>query len=244
MYKWYRKSTKCYVYMPDVSVEDCGDVPPGVSEWQSAFRSSMWFTRGWTLQELIAPAKVEFFSAEGSWLGDKSSLEQPIHEITGVPPGGLRGNVSRFGVEERLLWAANRQTTVEEDTAYCLLGIVDVHMPLIYGEGRNKAMARLQRELHPLSEPISGLRSSIAQATGEAPSGSRRTSRPQTPAREVMQWEGRSNTTTMKHSLIMARISTIAVISRDGVPVSQCRRCTKRYVQLVTQPLALPGMEQ
>src|SRR6266699_2203712 len=92
-----------------------------------------WFGRGWTLQELLAPVSVEFFTREGGRLGDKRSLERQIHEITGVAIPALRGApLSRFGVDERLKWAATRQTTREEDWAYCLLGIFDVFMPLIY----------------------------------------------------------------------------------------------------------------
>ena len=114
--------------------------------WQSASGSR----RSETVrehQELIAPTMVEFFSAEERWLGDKSSLDQQIHQTTGVPVEALRGNVLHFDIQERLSWATKRQTTLEEDVVYCLLGIVNIHMPLLYGEERQKATARLQREL-------------------------------------------------------------------------------------------------
>jgi hypothetical protein len=112
------------------------------------FRESRWFTRGWTLQELIAPASVEFFSVENHRLGDKKSQEQLVHEITGIPIQALRGSpLSHFSVKERMSWAETRKTKREEDGAYSLLGIFDIHMPLIYGEGRNEAFFRLQKAI-------------------------------------------------------------------------------------------------
>jgi len=149
MFGWYQNAVKCYVYLSDVSTpkpkaNDC------VSEftWESAFRASRWFTRGWTLQELLAPSSVEFFSRESKRLGDKTTLEGQIHDITGIAFLAIRGTpLSQFGVNERLSWIRNRQTKLEEDTAYSLLGIFDVHMPLIYGEGRNNAFKRLQEEI-------------------------------------------------------------------------------------------------
>src|SRR5947209_7172993 len=101
--------------------------------WELDFRKSRWFTRGWTLKELLAPGSVEFFSREGKQLGDKRTLERQIHEITGIAIPALRGTpLSQFGIDERLSWAENRQTTRKEDKAYSLLGIFDVFMSLIY----------------------------------------------------------------------------------------------------------------
>jgi NACHT domain len=154
MFQWYHHSTKCYVYLSDVSI-DGFDANDQVSQfkWESAFRRSRWFTRGWTLQELIAPASVEFFSMEGRRLGDKKSLERQIHEITGIPARALQGGpLSHFSVTERMLWAAKRKTTRIEDEAYSLLGIFDIHMPLIYGEGREKALMRLNRGIDKCSK--------------------------------------------------------------------------------------------
>src|SRR5438045_295624 len=106
-------------------------------------------TRGWTLQELIAPASVEFFSVEGERLGDKKSLERQIHEITGITAQAFQGRpLSQFSVNERMSWAAKRETKREEDAIYSLLGIFDIHMPLIYGEGRKKALVRLYKEIN------------------------------------------------------------------------------------------------
>ena len=95
---------------------------------------------------------VEFFSREATRLGDKQSLEQQIHEITGIPVSALQGRpLSDFTVDERMFWAAKRETKREEDKAYSLLGIFDVHMPLIYGEGMKNAHRRLLNEIHDTS---------------------------------------------------------------------------------------------
>ncbi|KAK5552250.1 hypothetical protein LTR46_009850 [Exophiala xenobiotica] len=147
MFRWYRSSVRCYVYLSDVSVGRYDKNDEIKETWDAAFRSSRWFTRGWTLQELIAPRSVEFFSREGELLGDKKSLEQQIQEITGIPIAALRDvSLSVFSVDERLRWAENRKTRKEEDKAYCLLGIFNVFMPLIYGEGEN-AFIRLKAKI-------------------------------------------------------------------------------------------------
>lgn len=123
-----------------------------LSQNDQSIRKSRWFTRGWTLQELIAPASVEFFSAGGDRLGDKHSLQQSLHEITGIAIEALQGSpLSQFTTDERLSWAENRETKRREDAAYSLLGLFDVHMPLIYGEGREKALRRLHREIKETS---------------------------------------------------------------------------------------------
>jgi hypothetical protein len=117
--------------------------------WEPAFRSSKWFTRGWTLQELIAPTSVEFFSKNRKLLGDRKSLERHICEITRIPSKALRGSsLAEFSVTERMSWAETRQTTRKEDMAYSLLGIFDVYMPLIYGEGKDSVLKRLWEEIH------------------------------------------------------------------------------------------------
>ncbi|KAH7383015.1 heterokaryon incompatibility protein-domain-containing protein, partial [Cadophora sp. MPI-SDFR-AT-0126] len=144
MFRWYRNATKCYVYLSDVSTNSDALADPSLRSWQSALRESRWFTRGWTLQELIAPLSVEFFCSNGRRLGDKVSLERQLHEITGIAIPALRGtSPSVFSVTERMSWSKNRQTKREEDKAYSLLGIFDVHMPLLYGEGEQNAFERL-----------------------------------------------------------------------------------------------------
>jgi hypothetical protein len=153
MFRWYQHATKCYVYLSDVQVPD--EVTETNAQafrvtWDNAFRRSRWFSRGWTLQELLAPAIVEFFSREGKRLGSKISLEQEICEITNIPVKALReplGSLSEFSVEERMSWAAKRATTLKEDRAYCLLGLFGVFLPLIYGEGEAHATRRLREEI-------------------------------------------------------------------------------------------------
>ena len=149
MFRWYRNAIRCYVYLSDVSnpAFDTGE-EYNLRPWESDFRKSRWFERGWTLQELLASSSVEFFSRERQRLGDKRSLKQQIHEITGIADSALQGTpLSQFSVEERLSWIERRHTKLEEDKAYSLLGIFDVSMPLIYGEGKEHAFRRLQDEI-------------------------------------------------------------------------------------------------
>lgn len=144
MFRWYHNAAKCYVYLTDVSAWDADGNP----SWEFAFRNSRWFTRGWTLQELIAPTIVEFFSREDKRLGDKKSLEREIHDITGIPLGALPGNtLPDFSIEARMSWVKGRKTTRKEDKSYSLFGIFDVCMPLLYGEGEDRAFERLQEEI-------------------------------------------------------------------------------------------------
>ena len=151
MYRWYNTSTKCYVYLSDVSFDNAEQTEQSeINEkaWESSFRKSRWFSRGWTLQELLAPKSVEFFSREGMRLGDRRSLGPQICEITGIDHRALQTTpLYEFPVDERMSWAGARKTTREEDMAYSLLGIFDVNMPLLYGEGRKKALTRLYREI-------------------------------------------------------------------------------------------------
>jgi hypothetical protein len=149
MFRWYRDAAKCYVFLSDVPRADVDTTNQSQQlPWESALRTSRWFTRGWTLQELIAPTSVEFFSKNRKLLGDRKSLEQHICEITRIPSKALRGSpLAEFSLTERMSWAETRQTTREEDMAYSLLGMFDVYMPLIYGEGRANAVGRLQEAI-------------------------------------------------------------------------------------------------
>lgn len=111
MFKWYQKARKCYVYLPDVLADNSGSGNPAQDQWETAFQQSEWFTRDWTLQELIAPKVVEFFSAEGKKLGDKKSLERQIHQITGIAIEALQGKpLSQFNVE---VLPSSRQDSVQ-----------------------------------------------------------------------------------------------------------------------------------
>lgn len=146
MFSWYQSAAKCYVYLSDVSV-GARSQPTMRHTWEADFKTSRWWTRGWTLQELLAPASVELFSVEGQLLGTKQTLERLIHEITTIPVAALTGTpLSTFSIDERLRWTEGRNTKETEDKAYCLLGIFGVYMPLIYGEGLN-AYTRLREEI-------------------------------------------------------------------------------------------------
>jgi hypothetical protein len=144
MFRWYKESTRCYTYLSDVST---AAQPQHV--WELAFRRSRWFTRGWTLQELLAPSSVEFFAQNGTRLGDKQSLLRELHNITGIATLALQDQDSllTFSIDERFEWATSRQTTREEDWAYSLLGVFDVSMAPLYGEGKEKAIRRLKKEI-------------------------------------------------------------------------------------------------
>ena len=150
MYLWYQSSAVCYAYLADVP--DSGDSGPGSSGAAgfsgTCFRRSKWFTRGWTLQELIAPKVVVFLSAGWRIFGSKSSLDAIVQEITGIDRAILTHQLSldQVSVAKRMSWAAKRQTTRVEDMAYSLLGIFDINMPTLYGEGR-RAFRRLQEEI-------------------------------------------------------------------------------------------------
>jgi hypothetical protein len=149
MYQWYQKAAVCYVHMSDVVAS--GPMPPRTNKEE--FCKSKWFTRGWTLQELIAPPYVEFYSSEWIELGTRLSLSNWIRGVTGINENVLtyRRPIFDITIGERMSWAANRETTREEDKAYCLLGIFGINMPLLYGEG-TKAFFRLQQEIFQQQE--------------------------------------------------------------------------------------------
>ncbi|KAI1424854.1 HET-domain-containing protein [Xylaria sp. FL1777] len=120
-----------------------------------SLRKCRWFSRGWTLQELIAPRQVEFYDCDWKYFGSKAQLAPILSWITGVDPGILKGeSLDQVLVGRRMSWAANRQTRRVEDMAYCLLGIFDINMPLLYGEGA-KAFTRLQEEIIRSSNDLS-----------------------------------------------------------------------------------------
>ncbi|RMD44734.1 hypothetical protein DV735_g414, partial [Chaetothyriales sp. CBS 134920] len=148
MFKWYRNAVKCYVFLSDVSKH-----PRNGHDTQSQLRQSRWFTRGWTLQELVAPSSVQFFSQEGDELGSKKSLMHELHEITKIDKAALEGSrpLADFSVETRMSWAEKRTTRHAEDKAYSLLGIFGVHIPLIYAEGEENAFRRLEEEIEKAS---------------------------------------------------------------------------------------------
>jgi hypothetical protein len=141
MFRCYESAQVCYAYL--------ADVPPRHSSlkhpWAWSFRSSRWYTRGWTLQELLAPTFLEFLDSEWNVIGSRDEWAHEIELATGIEVKQL-ANFQDCSVATKLSWAANRETTRIEDRAYSLLGLLGVNMPLIYGEGE-RAFTRLQHEL-------------------------------------------------------------------------------------------------
>ncbi len=139
MYRWYERSEICYVFLSDLDA---------AAELKTELRRCYWFTRGWTLQELIAPSNVVFFDRDWNKRGDKSSLLDDLSAITGINAAILDHTLplSAIAVAQKMSWAAHRSTTRVEDTAYCLLGIFGIHMPLMYGE-EEVSFERLQQQI-------------------------------------------------------------------------------------------------
>uniref|UniRef100_A0A4E9EGI3 Uncharacterized protein n=1 Tax=Gibberella zeae TaxID=5518 RepID=A0A4E9EGI3_GIBZA len=142
MFRWYKQATVCFAHLEDL--------PPGVngSLDYASLSYCRWFTRGWTLQELIGPKDLEFYDCAWKLRGKKTDLGTLISEITGIHEEVLNDNsaLESVPIARRMSWAAKRKTTRVEDMAYCLLGIFDVNMPMMYGEGA-KAFERLQEEI-------------------------------------------------------------------------------------------------
>ncbi|OIW22535.1 HET-domain-containing protein, partial [Coniochaeta ligniaria NRRL 30616] len=139
MFKWYEKAETCFVYLSDA--RDVHD--------EAWFSTSRWFTRGWTLQELLASGDIEFYTSAWQFIGTKATLINQIVAATGIGESHLLRTrpLSSASVAQRMSWASKRKTSREEDLAYCLLGVFGVHMPLIYGEGGTAAFFRLQEEI-------------------------------------------------------------------------------------------------
>ncbi|KAJ8129864.1 hypothetical protein O1611_g3766 [Lasiodiplodia mahajangana] len=154
MFDWYRKSAVCFAYLSDLEL---GSSTLWLNE--SAGRVCRWFKRGWTLQELLAPAKLEFYDRAWNFKGLKTDppVTRELLTITGIRSREVFLNsdlIRGIAVAERMSWASKRQTKRLEDLAYCLLGIFQVNMPLLYGEGI-RAFQRLQEEIMKTSTDMS-----------------------------------------------------------------------------------------
>ena len=172
MFSWYEKARVCCVYLADVEclTEEilsvhyrlCG-TPEHASEsaldsrLARQFRESEWFTRGWTLQELLAPPVVRFYARDWQFLHSlgedfrNNTLTELISEATGISQDVLQSRAGSWGlrsysVAQKISWLASRKTTRVEDRAYCALGLFGIKMPLLYGEGE-AAWTRLQEEI-------------------------------------------------------------------------------------------------
>lgn len=140
MYKWYRNSAVCYAFLGDV------DPPSRLRVNRDQFKNSRWFTRGWTLQELLAPLDLRFYSHDWSLLGDREKLADLVTEVTGIERRFVLYGPTGASAAKKMSWAALRKTTRTEDIAYCLMGLFGINMPLLYGEAE-KAFIRLQQEV-------------------------------------------------------------------------------------------------
>ena len=149
MYNWYEQARYCVAYLQDVR-----DLVPTQQETVKILRNSAWFGRGWTLQELLAPVRVIFCDSAWRRIGTTSDEDvlNAINDATGIETYYLNRQLRSYQyprgacAAKKLSWAARRRTSRKEDEAYCLLGLMDVNMPLLYGEGGKKAFRRLQEE--------------------------------------------------------------------------------------------------
>lgn len=145
MYNLYAGSRECYAYLADAPA-----LSHGRERVLQAMRQSDWFTRGWTLQELLAPSSVVFLTRHWEIIGSKWTLAHEISTITGIPPAIVTDfdkNNQQICAAQKMSWAASRRTTRPEDMAYSLLGIFGVNIPLLYGEGDLKSFRRLQLQI-------------------------------------------------------------------------------------------------
>lgn len=146
MFRWYQASDRCYAYLSDVQSVVSED---GRLQWP-CFKDSLWFTRRWTLQELLAPSHVVFLDNEWTEIGITVDMKEEIEAATGIPHRAF-DFLEDFSVAQKMSWAAKRETSRVEDRAYCLLGLFGVVMPLLYGEGE-QAFTRLQQEIISTSD--------------------------------------------------------------------------------------------
>ncbi|KAI0540554.1 heterokaryon incompatibility protein-domain-containing protein [Xylaria digitata] len=185
MFRWYQDSGACFAYLSDVSVAPGDANSPGDDAepgWMNSFKESQWFTRGWTLQELLAPRQLIFFDRDWNECDAADALDQEIYDITGIDirevsshPRAEEGeegtSLQELQVGQRMSWAVHRETTRVEDRAYSLLGVFNINMPLLYGEGK-RSFQRLQEEIMQVDDDVSILAWSCTSADADfAPNG-------------------------------------------------------------------------
>src|ERR1700761_2263132 len=146
MYAWYKASEVCYAYLEDVKI-DGRWTKDQREDWQRSFAASLWFTRSWTLQELIAPSHLRFYGQGWMSFGTREELLELISEITNIQRVVLVDAApEKASIAQRMCWASKRSAKRIEDKAYSLMGLFDVHMPLLYGEGI-RSFQRLQKKI-------------------------------------------------------------------------------------------------
>ncbi|KAK0643927.1 hypothetical protein B0T16DRAFT_494862 [Cercophora newfieldiana] len=149
----YSNSEVCYAYLQDVP-EPPSDM---TKDWlHKEFTNARWFTRGWTLREMIAPRKLEFFSRGWCPIRSTSPFKRILEQRTRVPARVFGNQVSlqNMSIAQRMSWASERETTRAEDMAYCLMGLFNINMPMLYGEG-DRAFIRLQEGIIKNSDDMS-----------------------------------------------------------------------------------------
>lgn len=154
MFHYYQLASECIVFMCDVSEDFCcieEECSHKDGRWKDEFKASAWFERGWTLQELLAPRDLVFYNKHWIMLKSLEGVVGLTASVTRIDESVLLARASRvifeMPVAVRMSWAASRKTTRPEDRAYSLLGIFNVNMPMLYGEGGEKAFLRLQEEI-------------------------------------------------------------------------------------------------
>jgi hypothetical protein len=147
MFQWYRNATICFAYLSDISMDG-----PQSPRFQWHLGKCRWFTRGWTLQELLAPPEVVFFNMDWFMIGTRYLLRETLEDITGIDssymdPKWLPDLLAETPAAKIMSWMSKRETTRPEDMAYSLQGLLNVQMPICYGEGGKSAFYRLQTEV-------------------------------------------------------------------------------------------------
>ncbi|KAM7197482.1 vegetative incompatibility protein HET-E-1 [Naviculisporaceae sp. PSN 640] len=174
MFNWYAQSHVCFAHLSDLR-------PGSLGLTTKDLENCRWLRRGWTLQELIAPETLELYDAEWTLRGTKHQCWQAIGAVAGITKDGilnfkkvLESDVGPgFPVAQRMYWASRRETTRPEDMAYCLFGLFDVNMPLLYGEGGKKAFMRLQSAILEVTQDLSMLAWKLPAATTQTVGSSR-----------------------------------------------------------------------
>ncbi|KAL8662320.1 MAG: hypothetical protein Q9202_004849 [Teloschistes flavicans] len=153
MYRWYKGAEVCWAYLADVLITSDGyDNDERLALRHAQFLASQWFTRGWTLQELLAPRELIFLDRNWKTIGSKKSLKDDVSQAAHITKRDLTVYDARqLSIAKKLSWLSRRKTTRVEDMAYCMLGLCGVNMPLLYGEGE-RAFIRLQHEIIKTSD--------------------------------------------------------------------------------------------
>ncbi|KAK0718981.1 hypothetical protein B0T21DRAFT_386625 [Apiosordaria backusii] len=194
MYRWYQDSAVCFAFLGDVQRHGdlwAGGVDLPFAKRYPGFSASVWFTRGWTLQELIAPSMVIFLDSTWQEIDTKASLCPILSGITGIPEEILAGaSPQTASIAQRMSWASRRKTARVEDTAYCLMGLFDVNMPMLYGEGE-KAFIRLQEQIIKTSDDHTIFAWGFSAALSNHPNGGLLASSPAafSSCRDIVPWD-------------------------------------------------------